>query len=658
VKLKIGGKIMAEIIKLKRGGREVIFKKDPSILAVRLKHGRATNEMVLEASLGRPKAELKHVDSAISEKMEIFSIKETDKLEDTMDELRKASESDVITHVYTMDDTEKGRVIPTGTLTIIFKSGVKKNERENLLAEFGLEIVNEIDYLPNGYTVKLTEDSKKNPLKISAELQQREQIEIAEFDMAFKVSFQYVPADELYPRQWHLKNRGDSLGLKEGADVKAEEAWEISRGSRNITLSIMDDAVDIEHPEFNAPRKIVAPRDFGQDDTDPSPFGHDDNHGTACAGVAVAEENGTGIVGLAPGCALMPIRMHNELSDDNVVALFQYAIDNNADVISCSWSAASDYFPLSAKISGIIRKAATQGRRNKKGCVILFAASNRGSPLDGEKDGRIFLNGFAVHPNVIAVGASNSLDEHSSYSNFGPELALCAPSNGRGSFSGKRGRGICTTDRLGLKGYDLGDYTYSFGGTSSATPLAAGLAALLLSVNPELTSSEVKQCMMKTADKIDEENGQYVDGHSPFYGHGRINAHKALLCEVISSKHSVENIVNKKIPDMGELDDLIMFPYEVTIKDIEISIDIRHTYRGDLRVILTSPQGEDYILVDRIAPGWRNDIIQIFRSTDEPELFKSIIGSSAKGEWHLKVMDMSRFIIGELRKWGLTISHM
>jgi subtilisin family serine protease len=153
----------------------------------------------------------------------------------------------------------------------------------------------------------------------------------------------------------------------------------------------------------------------------------------------------------------------------------------------------------------------------------LFAAGNENRPLNGIlPDGRISHQGFALHPDVIAVGASNSQDKRSSYSNFGPELALCAPS------SGNPGRGVVTTDRRGIQGYSSSDYTFTFGGTSSATPLAAGLAALILSVDENLTSAEVKQIMMETADKIDAANGQYVDGHSPLYGHGRINAFAAV----------------------------------------------------------------------------------------------------------------------------------
>lgn len=195
------------------------------------------------------------------------------------------------------------------------------------------------------------------------------------------------------------------MGLRIGPDVKAENAWETSRGSRDIVICVMDDGFDLGHPDFDAPGKVVAPRDFGQQDSTPEPVASDDNHGTACAGVALAAETGVGSVGLAPRCAFMPVRMSLSLSDQAVVSMFRHALDSKADVISCSWSAAAWNFPLSAKINAILHECATQGRRNGKGCVILFAAGNENRPLNGTKDGRISRHGFALHPDVIAVGA-------------------------------------------------------------------------------------------------------------------------------------------------------------------------------------------------------------------------------------------------------------
>jgi hypothetical protein len=219
-------------ITLKRGRQEVTFKKVPDYFAVRLKQGKAVSERALEARCGHPQSEVKHVDSAATENMEIFTVKEAAKLEGTMEELRKSPSSDVITHMYFLDDTPGGAVIPTGTMTIQFQSDVKDEEREKILAEFGLEVLKELDFLPHGYTVKLTEISQENPLKIAAKLQQRKEIVTAEPDISFQISLKHIPTDTLYREQWHLNNRGDGVGLVAGADVEAEKAWDYTRGIR------------------------------------------------------------------------------------------------------------------------------------------------------------------------------------------------------------------------------------------------------------------------------------------------------------------------------------------------------------------------------------------------------------------------------------------
>lgn len=641
--------------KFKRGTKEITLKQVETSFAIRLYHGKAYSERALEASCGI-KAPVKHLESVRMDKLDVFTLEEPKVLDKVMDDLRKSSQSEFVTHVYQMDDTSASQVIPTGTMTIRFSRDAETRKRNDILKKFGLEIIEELDFLHQGITVQLTPNSTINPLKIASKLQEYSEIEVVEPDLSFKIAYQYSPNDLLYRNQWHLNNRGDFMGLQEGADVKAEKAWNISRGLRDITVCVMDDGFDLEHPDFNIAGKIVAPRDFGQVDDDPTPVSSSDNHGTACAGVAIAEENGNGVVGLASGCSFMPIRTSGWISDQAIKNLFQYAIDNRADVISCSWSAAAWNFPLSTKITGIIHKAATEGRRNNKGCVILFAAGNENRPLDGNKDGVMSHQGFALHTDVMAVAASNSLDEKSDYSNYGPEIAICAPS------SGSPGKRIVTTDRRGNVGYSISDYTYSFGGTSSSTPLAAGLAGLILSVDPDLSSAEVRQVMMDTADKIDQENGNYRDGYSEWYGHGRINAFRALQMVVGDDPQNrlprtlfLEHRINEPIPDQGEAETRLTFPWDEKIINIEVSVKIRHTWSGDLRLTLKTPAGKELILQDRIG-GSKDDVIKTFRSSDDPQL-SSLIGISAQGDWRLEVRDMAQQDVGVINNWGLAITY-
>jgi subtilisin family serine protease len=646
-----------EPIKLKRGQQEIILRKIPDRFAVRLKKGKAKSTAMLETTSQKIEPDVRHVDSALLDNMEIFSI-EGGKMEETVNNLRTVPHTDVVTHMYSSDDTPNGAFIPTGTMTIQFSPDLANQSCEEILKSHGLEVERELDYLPHGYIVKLTSKSTQNPLKIAQTLQARKDILIAEPDLSFKVSYKFKPDDSLYRDQWHLNNPGNGTGLLAGADVKAEAAWDHTLGLRDIIICIMDDGFDLLHPDFNVPGKIVAPWDFGENDTDPRPAQSGDNHGTSCAGVAIAEINGTGVVGLAPGCSFMPIRTSGWLSDNSIESLFQYAIDNNADVISCSWAASAAYFPLSTRMSGIIHKAATQGRRNSKGCVILFAAGNESAPLKGKKNNVTYHQGFALHPDVISVAASNSLDEQSYYSNFGPEISVCSPS------SGAPGRGIVTTDRRGLNGYGPGDYTFSFGGTSSSTPLCAGLAGLILSIDPDLTSANVRSIIMNTADKIDIANGQYDDnGHSPKYGHGRINAQAAVDMARDSGQQNhprqtlfMEHQAKIRIPDLGQITDTIPFPLDVNIQEIEININIKHTYRGDLSIYLQPPGQNEIELLNRTGGGADN-FIRTFRSSDESVLFQNLINRPAQGDWILRIADNARRDDGMLDKWGLSVTY-
>jgi len=167
------------------------------------------------------------------------------------------------------------------------------------------------------------------------------------------------------------------------------------------------------------------------------------------------------------------------------------------------------------------------GRRGK-GIPIFFAAGNGNELLE--------MDGYANYKNVIAVAACTNEDEKAWYSDYGRNVWVTAPSSG-GTLD------ILTTDRMGPAGYSWSsDYTQTFGGTSSSTPLVAGVAALMISVNPKITVKQIKDVLKKTAVKIgkgsprtytDTWGEQYSDrynspGHSKVYGWGRVDAGAAV----------------------------------------------------------------------------------------------------------------------------------
>jgi subtilisin family serine protease len=476
-----------------------------------------------------------------------------------MDTFRAETDEHIAHHAYVPEDSKNTRYYITDKIAIKFKKEVKPQQIEKILKETKTNILKEYRDSPNTFIIEVTKESEMNPIKVSNFLSEMEEVEYAEPNLINRYMPFYEPIDDLFHNQWHLKSwNGPQLIVD--ADVSATKAWDITKGDRSTGVAIVDDGIDIDQNEFKGVNKIIHPRDFVNGDNDPFPEEeHDDYHGTPCAGVAVAEENGEGVVGIAPGCSLMPIRFPLERGNDDIFMreLFNF-VGQRADVISCSWGPLPAYAPLSSLVSEKIHQIATIGGPRGKGCVIVFAAGNYNCPLKEENGNTIYKytirgiireatppieNGEATHPDVIAVASSTSINRKALYSNWGNEIFVCAPSNNFHPIDRSIavvGRGITTTDNeeRGSGFTDNSVFTDRFGGTSSACPLVAGVAALIISANPNLTAKQVKKIIRETADKIiDEEidpilnanRGNYdTNGHSKWFGYGKINAYKAV----------------------------------------------------------------------------------------------------------------------------------
>ncbi|MFN9398514.1 MAG: S8 family serine peptidase, partial [Dolichospermum sp.] len=510
----------------------------------------------------------------------------------------------------------------------------------------------------------------------------------------------YRPKDSLYPQQWYLNHNGGNQ-LIAGSHISVEQAWDTTRGVRSIIVAVVDDSFDLNHPDFQGNGKIVAPRDLKENDFLPLPGEKETSHGTACAGLAVAEENGAGIVGVAPGCAMMPIRTTGFLDDQSIEDVFNWAVEKGASVISCSWGASAVYFPLSIRQRAAISHATTNGR-NGKGCVIVFAAGNANRPINGTineqnwprnivKANTNWLSGFAVHPDVITVSASTSLNKKAAYSNWGDNISVCAPSNNAppgmwfqetgfvytqpAIVSSLFGLGILTADQLGAAGYDAGNFTNNFGGTSSATPIVAGVAALVLSANPDLTAQEVKQILQDTADKIIDNssdpqlniNGGTYDsnGHSQWFGYGKVNAAKAVrlakqmgvLSEITNEQTQVKNTQVLNIPDNDQqgIKSAIAINEVINIGDIQVTVNITHDFLGDLEIYLIAPNHQRILLQSRTL-GRRNQLQNTYTVRSHPAL-KQLLSQPAQGNWELQVIDYAALDVGKLNHWELVIGH-
>lgn len=490
---------------------------------------------------------------------QVFKVETTATERDTaMSSLRSDAYKAIVHHAYRPKDGEGTVYYLTDTIILSFDAKTTSKQIEKLLEKYGLTVLKEYDALAHTYLVQVTASSGENPIKVANRLAAEPMVASAEPNMVNRFQPAFIPIDGLFRRQWHLDSKTRPQ-LVADASVQAPTAWDTTRGERSIVVALIDDGFDLSHPDFKGAGKVVAPRDYVDGDANPFPeSAHGDYHGTPCAGVAIAESNGRGVVGVAHGCAFMPVRFPLSADDDLLIEIFE-EVARHADVISCSWGPPPVFAPLSAAVSATFKRLARTGGPRGKGCVICFAAGNSNAPLNDPVNAGGFvwvdsagslrrtrgpiLSGFAAHPDIVAVAASTSLNKHSAYSNWGAEIGVCAPSNNFHPLDRRTfvpGRGIWTTDNEAFgDGFTAHNrYTGRFGGTSSATPLTAGVAALVLSANPDLTAAEVKDVLQSTADKIVDPDpdivlgtnrGRYDSkGRCHWFGFGKVNAAKAV----------------------------------------------------------------------------------------------------------------------------------
>ncbi len=439
-----------------------------------------------------------------------------------------------------LQDPDSGSpVVYTENLFLKFHDQEKLATCRQLIAETKLTIKRKLGYAKNAFFLGAPQGTGQAIFDIANDLLNNNFVEFCHPELIREKSYKTA-----YQAQWHLKKTTiDGNVIDEHASVV--DCWKKTRGE-GITIAIIDNGIDTKHEEFASKGKIVAPFDITSKDKDPRPVGNA-HHGTACAGVACGNGNFSAS-GVAPAASLMPIRLESDLGSQDEADAFYYAANNGADVISCSWGPTDGNWwdpedpvhrqrvALSDSTKLSIDYALKNGRSGI-GSVVVFAAGNGNESIEND--------GYASYDPVIAVAACNDLGKKSAYSDFGRSVWCAFPSsNGEPSLT----PGIWTTDRSGRSGYNPGDkrkgdlvgnYTNSFGGTSSSAPGVAGVVALILSVNKALSPEEVKEVIKNTSDKIDSTGGRYnQSGHSTWYGYGRVNAKSAvtLAADMLKSK--------------------------------------------------------------------------------------------------------------------------
>lgn len=310
-----------------------------------------------------------------------------------------------------------------------------------------------------------------------------------------------IPGDSLFPQLWGLHNTGQTVNRSSGsfdADIDAPQAWNIERGKRHVVCAVIDTGCDLDHPDLAANLLPRGSEDWDFADVpDKSP---DDggSHGTHVAGTIAARRNNAGVIGVAPGAYVMPLRINlqtgmNQNRADAINYVAAQAVrfkSSRRYVINCSWRMNGDH----AGVRNAIINATS------KNVLIVFAAGNANTNIDSTPQYP------AIYPQVISVAATDQRDQRATFSNYGKKVDVAAP-----------GVNIYST---------VPNNTWGFkNGTSMASPHVAGVAALIWSRNPDLSSTKVRKCIEATTDNIDAKN----PGFAGKLGTGRVNAFRALL---------------------------------------------------------------------------------------------------------------------------------
>ncbi|HEY5883101.1 MAG TPA: S8 family serine peptidase [Pyrinomonadaceae bacterium] len=373
-----------------------------------------------------------------------------------------------------MNDVERNVDFVRGRVLVKFRDGIGPDHARQIIAAIGARDAEEI---PNIGVHILDLPYQASERAFVNSFRARPEIEFAELDVVVPPA-EVVPNDPWYTGwQWHLPK------------ISAPSSWAQTTGSETVTIAILDTGIDKTHPDLV--NKVVA----GWNVYDNNSATDDVNgHGTNVAGVAGAQSNNAmGVAAVCWNCKIMPVRISDTAGNASYSAMasgLNWAANHNARVANISYMASG---------SSTVRSAAQYFQ--SKGGVVTSAAGNY-STFDSAAD----------NPYILTVSAADINDAPSSFSNYGNNIDVAAP---EGSYTTAKG----------------GGYAYA-GGTSFASPVIAGVAALIISANPVLTPAQVQDILKQSADDLG------AAGWDTRYGWGRVNAARA-VCTVMGGSCSV-----------------------------------------------------------------------------------------------------------------------
>jgi len=388
--------------------------------------------------------------------------------------------------------------------------------------------------------------------------------------------------DPLYPSQWHLRR------------IQASKAWDQGITGKGVVIGIVDDGLQRAHPDLAPNWDRADSWDYNDGHrNDPSPKSSD-GHGTSAAGVAAAvQNNGHCGSGVAPRARLAGVRLIAKPTYDYVEG---QGLSHNADKIkiySCSWGPYDGGIDLAAP-GPVTLQVLRQGFVDK-GSIFVWAGGNGRANGDNAN-----YDGYANSIYTIAIGAIDANDQQSYYSESGACLFAVTPSSGAG-------RGIVTTDLMGDDGYSRGECTMRFGGTSSATPLAAGIIALILEKHPGLNARQVQHMIASSAVKINARDADWSRPNARGYSHSHKYGFGLMSVPELLAATPPSNLPSWKISDSGMLTMREILPRDIHVRlargvgfveQIEVFVSFYAHKRGELTVALEKA-GVESVLMEK-----------------------------------------------------------
>lgn len=507
--------------------------------------------------------------------------------------------------------------------------------------------------IPHSDVVVMTASNPAQALATLAPMRAAAGVLSVDPDLRWPVQARFAFDDPLLGNQWHHDM------------IDSPAAWAYTRGA-DVLLAVVDSGVEMAHEDLSAHIVTAMAIDPFGGDTDPNPDpaeGVSGYHGTWVAGVASAVgNNGIGVVGVAPESRIAPVRLitGSGISNTQFIAALGHGISSanpqhRVAVSNNSWglSYEAPLFALPASVESALNDGITNGRSGR-GIIYVWASGN-----DAPEGDNSSYDIFASNRFVFAVGAVDNVGAKAPYSEAGSNVLVSAPG---GTVSGL---GIVTTDGTGAPGLAAGTYTATgdgLQGTSFAAPVVAGVCALIVSADPTLTRRDVMHVLAHTSASVGSAQAAVV-GSRPFdhgRGFGIVDAGQAIaavragswwkvpaaVTPVQAQRTTVQAVPDNNVTGITQTVD-VAAAASMRCEWVELTVNLTHTWRGDVSFELTAPSGRQ----TRIA----------HRPFDSDEnlawTFTSVAhwGEPAAGTWSLRVVDHVGNYTGTLNSWSVRV---